>query len=145
MEQTKQTVYRNWLGLMKGNLTSTFEKNGKEMTRKLNDDRTYQSINGISFSLPGRSLMLVRNVGHLMTNPAVLDANGDEVPEGILDAMFTICIAKHDLIGNSPYQNSKTGSIYIVKPKMHGPEEVQFTCDLFQAVEKALVFRASNG
>jgi len=134
----KTEVYRNWLGLMKGNLTATFEKNGKEMTRKLNDDRTYQSINGVSFSLPGRSLMLVRNVGHLMTNPAVVDANGDEVPEGILDAMFTICIAKHDLIGNSPYQNSKTGSIYIVKPKMHGPEEVQFTCDLFQAVEKAL-------
>ena len=132
----KTAVYRNWLGLMKGNLTATFEKNGKEMTRTLSEDRIYQSIDGKSFSLPGRSLMLVRNVGHLMTNPAVLDANGDEVPEGILDAMFTICIAKHDLIGNSPYQNSKTGSIYIVKPKMHGPEEVQFTCDLFQAVER---------
>jgi len=134
----KTEVYRNWLGLMKGNLTATFEKNGKEMTRTLYDDRIYQSIDGKSFSLPGRSLMLVRNVGHLMTNPAVIDANGDEVPEGILDAMFTICIAKHDLIGNSSYKNSKTGSIYIVKPKMHGPEEVQFTCDLFQAVEKAL-------
>ena len=134
----KTAVYRNWLGLMRGNLTATFEKNGKEMTRTLYDDRIYQSIDGKSFSLPGRSLMLVRNVGHLMTNPAVIDANGDEVPEGILDAMFTICIAKHDLIGNSPYKNSKTGSIYIVKPKMHGPEEVQFTCDLFQAVEKAL-------
>ena len=134
----KTDVYRNWLGLMKGNLRATFEKNGEKITRKLNDDRIYQSIDGISFSLPGRSLMLVRNVGHLMTNPAVLDANGDEVPEGILDAMFTICIAKHDLIGNSPYKNSKTGSVYIVKPKMHGPEEVQFTCDLFQAVEKVL-------
>ena len=134
----KTAVYRNWLGLMKGNLTATFEKNGEVMTRVLNQDRTYQSIDGTSFTLPGRSLMLVRNVGHLMTNPAVLDTNGDEVPEGILDAMFTICIAKHDLIGNSPYQNSKTGSIYIVKPKMHGPEEVQFTCDLFQAVEKVL-------
>jgi malate synthase len=134
----KTAVYRNWLGLMKGNLTATFEKNGEVMTRELNDDRTYQSIDGASFTLPGRSLMLVRNVGHLMTNPAVLDTNGDEVPEGILDAMFTICIAKHDLIGNSPLKNSKTGSIYIVKPKMHGPEEVQFTCDLFQAVEKIL-------
>ena len=134
----KTAVYRNWLGLMKGNLTATFEKNGEVMTRVLNQDRTYQSIDGTSFTLPGRSLMLVRNVGHLMTNPAVLDANGDEVPEGILDAMFTICIAKHDLIGNSTYKNSKTGSIYIVKPKMHGPEEVQFTCDLFQAIEKVL-------
>ena len=134
----KTAVYRNWLGLMRGNLTATFEKNGKEMTRTLYDDRIYQSIDGKSFSLPGRSLMLVRNVGHLMTNPAVIDANGDEVPEGILDAMFTICIAKHDLIGNSSYKNSKTGSIYIVKPKMHGPEEVQFTCDLFQAVENTL-------
>ncbi len=134
----KTAVYRNWLGLMKGNLTATFEKNGEVMTRVLNQDRTYQSIDGTSFTLPGRSLMLVRNVGHLMTNPAVLDTNGDEVPEGILDAMFTICIAKHDLIGNSTYKNSKTGSIYIVKPKMHGPEEVQFTCDLFQAIEKVL-------
>ena len=134
----KTAVYRNWLGLMKGNLTATFEKNGEVMTRVLNEDRTYQSIDGTSFTLPGRSLLLVRNVGHLMTNPAVLDTNGDEVPEGILDAMFTICIAKHDLIGNSPYKNSITGSIYIVKPKMHGPEEVQFTCDLFQAIEKVL-------
>ena len=134
----KTVVYRNWLGLMKGNLTATFEKNGKVMTRKLSEDRTYQSIDGESFTLPGRSLMLVRNVGHLMTSPAVVDANEDEVPEGILDAMFTICIAKHDLIGNSPYKNSKTGSVYIVKPKMHGPEEVQFTCDLFAAVEKSL-------
>ncbi len=134
----KITVYRNWLGLMNGKLKATFEKNGRVMTRELNDDRTYQSIDGSSFTLPGRSLMLIRNVGHLMTNPAVLDANGEEIPEGILDAMFTICIAKHDLIGNSPYKNSKTGSIYIVKPKMHGPEEVQFTCDLFQAVEKVL-------
>ena len=137
----KTTVYRNWLGLMKGDLTSTFEKNGKDLTRTLNGDRTYKSIDGTSFSLPGRSLMLVRNVGHLMTNSAVLDANGNEVPEGILDAMFTICIAKHDLIGNSLHKNSKTGSVYIVKPKMHGPEEVQFTCDLFAAVEKSLALK----
>ena len=115
----KTDVYRNWLGLMKGDLKATFEKNGEVITRELNDDRTYQSIDGSAFTLPGRSLMLVRNVGHLMTNPAVLDSNGDEVPEGILDAMFTICIAKHDLIGNSPYKNSKTGSIYIVLSLIH--------------------------
>ena len=108
------------------------------MTRELNSDRHYISNTGEDLVLSGRSLMLVRNVGHLMTNPAILDADGNEVPEGIMDAMFTICIAMHDLNKNSPYQNSKAGSIYIVKPKMHGPEEVQFTCDLFAAVEKAL-------
>jgi malate synthase len=134
----KTAVYRNWLGLMKGDLIASFVKNGKDMTRSLSDDKAYQSIDGSSFTLPGRSLMLIRNVGHLMTNPAVLDTNGEEVPEGILDAMFTISIAKHDIIGNSLYKNSKAGSIYIVKPKMHGPEEVQFTCDLFAAVEKAV-------
>jgi len=108
------------------------------MTRVLNSDRHYISNTGEDLVLSGRSLMLVRNVGHLMTNPGILDADGNEVPEGIMDAMFTICIAMHDLNKNSPYQNSKAGSIYIVKPKMHGPEEVQFTCDLFAAVEKAL-------
>ena len=136
--EDKTTVYRNWLGLMKGNLTETFSKNGSNMTRELNSDRHYISNTGEDLILSGRSLMLVRNVGHLMTNPAILDADGNEVPEGIMDAMFTICIAMHDLNKNSPYQNSKAGSIYIVKPKMHGPEEVQFTCDLFAAVEKAL-------
>jgi len=136
--EDKTTVYRNWLGLMKGNLTETFSKNGSNMTRELNSDRHYISNTGEDLVLSGRSLMLVRNVGHLMTNPAILDADGNEVPEGIMDAMFTICIAMHDLNKNSPYQNSKAGSIYIVKPKMHGPEEVQFTCDLFAAVEKAL-------
>ena len=136
--EDKTTVYRNWLGLMKGNLTETFSKNGSNMTRELNPDRHYVSKTGEDLVLSGRSLMLVRNVGHLMTNPGILDANGNEVPEGIMDAMFTICIAMHDLNKNSPYQNSKAGSIYIVKPKMHGPEEVQFTCDLFAAVEKAL-------
>ena len=136
--EDKTTVYRNWLGLMKGNLTETFSKNGSNMTRALNSDRHYISNTGEDLVLSGRSLMLVRNVGHLMTNPGILDADGNEVPEGIMDAMFTICIAMHDLNKNSPYQNSKAGSIYIVKPKMHGPEEVQFTCDLFAAVEKAL-------
>ena len=136
--EDKVAVYRNWLGLMKGDLKETFIKGGAEMTRSLNPDKNYIAPDGSNLQLSGRSLMLVRNVGHLMTNPAILDQNGDEVPEGILDAMFTICIAMHDLNGNSEVQNSEAGSIYIVKPKMHGPDEVQFTCDLFSAVEKSL-------
>ena len=136
--EDKTTVYRNWLGLMKGDLKESFDKNGSLITRELNPDRAYITSEGKDLVLPGRSLMLVRNVGHLMTNPGILDSEGNEVPEGIIDAMFTICIAMHDLNKNGQYQNSKTGSIYIVKPKMHGPEEVQFTCDLFSAVENAL-------
>jgi malate synthase len=136
--EDKTIVYRNWLGLMKGNLQESFNKNGSQMTRELNPDRPYKAKDGSDITLPGRSLMLVRNVGHLMTNPGILDSSGAEVPEGIMDAMFTICIAKHDLENKGLYKNSKTGSIYIVKPKMHGPEEVQFTCDLFAAVEKVL-------
>ena len=136
--EDKVTVYRNWLGLMKGDLKETFSKGGSEMTRSLNPDRNYIAPNGSNLQLSGRSLMLVRNVGHLMTNPAILDKEGNEVPEGILDAMFTICIGMHDLNGNSDVKNSQAGSIYIVKPKMHGPDEVQFTCDLFSAVEKSL-------
>tara|TARA_B100001063_G_scaffold147974_1_gene138131 strand:+ start:2111 stop:4279 length:2169 start_codon:yes stop_codon:yes gene_type:complete len=136
--EDKVTVYRNWLGLMKGDLKETFIKGDSEMTRSLNPDRSYIAPDGSNFQLSGRSLMLVRNVGHLMTNPAILDQDGNEVPEGILDAMFTICIAMHDLSGNSGIKNSQAGSVYIVKPKMHGPDEVQFTCDLFSAVEASL-------
>ena len=136
--EDKTAVYRNWLGLMKGDLKESFDKNGTLISRELNGDRKYVTKNGDELILPGRSLMLVRNVGHLMTNPGVIDSTGNEVPEGIIDAMFTICIAMHDLNKNGVYENSKSGSIYIVKPKMHGPEEVQFTCDLFSAVEKAL-------
>ena len=136
--EDKTLVYRNWLGLMKGDLKETFLKSGSEMTRELSPDREYLDNEGNSFILPGRSLMLVRNVGHLMTNPAVIDDNGNEVPEGILDAMFTICIAKHDLNNANKNRNSRAGSVYIVKPKMHGPEEVKYTCDLFSSIEKAL-------
>ena len=136
-DEDKIIVYRNWLGLMKGNLKRTFDKGGERITRELNPDRKYLLKNGRMILLPGRSMLLVRNVGHLMKNPAVKDRHGDEVFEGIMDAIFTICIGIHDLIGNGIYKNSKTKSIYIVKPKMHGPKEVKFTCDLFAAIEDA--------
>ncbi len=131
----KVLAYKNWLGLMKGNLEDTFEKNGKTLTRKLNQDKIYLTSNG-EYKLPGRSVMLIRNVGHLMTNPAILMSNGEEIPEGIMDAMITSMIAIHDIKNNQ--MNSRTGSVYIVKPKMHGPEEVKFACDIFSAVEEAL-------
>ncbi len=134
--EDKVIAYRNWLGLMMGNLSESFEKNGKQITRVLKDDRVYKDIEGNTFSLPGRSLLLVRNVGHLMQNPSVILENGDEVYEGILDAMFTICISLYDLKNLNILSNSKNKSMYIVKPKMHGSEEVAFTCDLFEAIEQ---------
>ena len=136
--EDKAEIYENWFGLMKGDLSETFQKNGENLTRTLNKDRDYSDLSGGSFSLPGRSTMLIRNVGHLMTNPGILDGNGNEVFEGIMDAMFTIAIAKHDILSTGDLSNSRSKSIYIVKPKMHGPEEVEFTCDLFAAVEKAV-------
>ena len=135
--EDKTDVYKNWLGLMKGTLAETFEKGGSTLTRSLNEDLSFLSPVGKPMTIAARSLMLVRNVGHLMTNPAVL-LDGKEIPEGIIDALFTIAIGKHDLDQSGSVQNSKTGSIYIVKPKMHGPEEVQLTCDLFSDVESAL-------
>ncbi|GIU26175.1 malate synthase G [Shewanella schlegeliana] len=135
----KVEVYRNWLGLMQGKLTATLNKNGKAIVRELNDDRVYTGATGRDVTLPGRSLLFVRNVGHLMTNDAVLDCNGEEVPEGILDGMVTVFAALHDLQGNNNNRsNSRKGSVNIVKPKMHGPEEVQFTCELFSRIEDAL-------
>jgi malate synthase len=136
--EDKVLAYRNWLGLMTGNLTAELNKNGKTITRTMNNDLSVQTINGDTVTLKGRSLMFVRNVGHLMTNNAIIDSQGNEVPEGILDAMITSLIALHDLKGNSQFSNSNEGSIYIVKPKMHGPEEVAFANTLFSRVEAAL-------
>jgi malate synthase len=149
--EDKVVVYRNWLGLMKGDLSEDVCKNGVTFTRTMNSDRVYKKANGTGsggggggsadeaeaeeLTLPGRALLFVRTVGHLMTNPAILDAEGNETPEGILDALFTGLTAVHDLKGNTTRKNSRTGSVYIVKPKMHGPEEVAFTSKIFARVE----------
>ncbi|MDN4523046.1 malate synthase G [Fictibacillus fluitans] len=135
--EDKVLVYRNWLGLMKGDLAATFQKGSKSMTRTLNPDRQYTSPAGEEFSLSGRSLMFVRNVGHLMTNNAIL-VDGEEIQEGILDGVITSLLAKHTLLSNGSYQNSSKGSVYIVKPKMHGSEEVRFANELLDRVEDML-------
>lgn len=136
--EDKVLAYRNWLGLMQGDLQETFEKGGKSITRRLHADRNYTAANGGTLTLKGRALLLVRNVGHLMTNPAIRDRDGNEVFEGLMDAMITVLIALHDLNKTDGARNSVSGSVYVVKPKMHGPDEVAFANDVFSAVEQAL-------
>ncbi|WP_105430418.1 malate synthase G [Neorhizobium sp. T6_25] len=136
--EDKVVVYRNWLGLMNGDLQEEVAKGGKSFIRKLNPDTAFNSPAGGEVTVKRRSLMLIRNVGHLMTNPAVLDSEGREVPEGIMDAMVTALIAINDIGLSGRRQNSRAGSMYVVKPKMHGPEEVAFACEIFARVEQAL-------
>ena len=136
--EDKVTAYRNWLGLMKGDLSETFAKGGQRLTRSLNPDPTFTAPDGSEVAVKGRALMLVRNVGHLMTNPAILDRDGGEVFEGLMDAMVTTLVALHDLRKTGGPRNSVTGSVYVVKPKMHGPDEVAFADDIFTHVEAAL-------
>jgi malate synthase len=136
--EDKLLAYRNWLGVIRGTLEENFEKGGRTLTRRLAENRHYKAMDGSMQSLPGRSLLFVRNVGHLMTNPAIRLPDGSEIPEGIMDAVFTSAISTFDVEGLGRFGNSRTGSIYIVKPKMHGPEECAFTNDLFDAVEDVL-------
>lgn len=142
--EDKVFVYRNWLGLMKGDLTASFDKGGTTVTRTLNGNRSYTSPCGDSLTLSGRSLIFVRNVGHLMTNSAILDKEGQEVPEGIIDGVLTSLIAKHNLLDRHDYKNSECGSVYIVKPKMHGSEEAAFANTLFNRVEDMLGLRRNT-
>lgn len=142
--EDKLIVYRNWLGLMRGDLTEKVSKGGETFTRRLNPDRNYTAPNGAALTLPGRSLMLVRNVGHLMTNPAILDREGNEVPEGIMDAVITGVIALYDVGPAGRHQNSRAGSTYVVKPKMHGPEEVAFAAEIFTRVEQLVGMRSNT-
>jgi malate synthase len=136
--EDKLAAYANWLGVIRGDLTESFEKGGNTLTRTLSPDRTWTAPSGSEFTLPGRSLLFVRNVGHLMTNPAILLPDGSEIPEGIMDAVITSAISAQDVRGLGKFRNSRTGSIYIVKPKMHGPQEAAFTNTLFNAVEDLL-------
>ena len=136
--EDKLLAYTNWLGIIRGDLSESFEKGGKTLTRNLAADKNYTAVDGTALTLSGRSLMFVRNVGHLMTNPAIRLADGGEIPEGIMDAVFTSAISALDVEGRGKFGNSRCGSIYIVKPKMHGPEECKFTNDLFDSVEDLL-------
>src|SRR5690606_408001 len=136
--EDKTVVYRSWLGLMKGDLAEQVTKDGKTFTRTMNPDRVYTRADGSELALHGRSMLFIRNVGHLMTNDAIIDKEGFEAPEGILDCVFTALCALHNIKGNSSRANSRTGSMYIVKPKMHGPEEVAFANELFNRVEDLL-------